>query len=104
MVFKFCRCADDFIIQKVHFLQLMPVWVGLIMLLAFLWVPSNQGPSTYILSILVPYKFKVAPYWSVIIVLSTFLQFSNVKQTQVCSAPAARQVFSTTLAAPQKEL
>jgi hypothetical protein len=35
-------------------------------------------------------------------VLSTFLQLSNVKQTQVCSAPAGRQVISTTLAAPQR--
>jgi hypothetical protein len=33
-----------------------------------------------------------------------FLQFSNVKPTQVCSAPAGRQVISTTLAAPQREL
>jgi hypothetical protein len=38
----------------------------------------------------------VAPYWSVIIVLSTFLQSSNVKPTQVCSAPAGRQVFNNT--------
>jgi hypothetical protein len=33
-----------------------------------------------------------------------FLQLSNVKPTQVCSAPAGRQVISTTLAAPQREL
>jgi hypothetical protein len=44
------------------------------------------------------------PYRSVIIVLSTFLQLSNLKPTQVCSAPAARQVISTTLAVPKKEL
>ncbi len=31
---------------------------------------------------------KVASYWSVIMVLSTFLQLSNVKPTRVCSAPA----------------
>jgi hypothetical protein len=37
-------------------------------------------------------------------VLLTFLQLSNVKPTQICSAPAARQVISTTLAAPQREL
>jgi hypothetical protein len=53
---------------------------------------------------LVPYLFKVVPYWSVIMVLSTFLQLSYVKPTQVCSAPAGRQVISTTLAAPQKDL
>jgi hypothetical protein len=29
---------------------------------------------------------------------------ANVKPTQVCSAPAGRQVISTTLAAPQREL
>jgi hypothetical protein len=34
-------------------------------------------------------------YWSVIIVLSTFLQLSNVKPTQVCSASAACQYFNT---------
>jgi hypothetical protein len=50
----------------------------------------------------VPYQFKVAPYWSV--VLSTVLQLSNVKSTQVSSAPAGRKVISTTLAAPQREL
>jgi hypothetical protein len=33
-----------------------------------------------------------------------FLQLSNVKPTQVCSALACRQVISTTLAAPQREL
>jgi hypothetical protein len=33
-----------------------------------------------------------------------FLQLSNIKPTQVCSAPAGRQVISTTLAAPQREL
>jgi hypothetical protein len=32
------------------------------------------------------------------------LQLSNVKPTQVCSAPSGRQVISTTLAAPQREL
>jgi hypothetical protein len=37
-------------------------------------------------------------------VLSTFLQLSNVKPTQVCSAPAGRRVISTTLAAPRREL
>jgi hypothetical protein len=53
------------------------------------------------------YLFKVAPYWSqwsVMIVLLTILQLSNVKPTQVCSAPAGRQGISTTLAAPQREL
>jgi hypothetical protein len=34
-------------------------------------------------------------------VLSTFLQLSNVKPAQVCSATAGCQVISTTLAAPQ---
>jgi hypothetical protein len=43
-------------------------------------------------------------YWSVTMVLSTFLQLSNVEPTQVCSAPAGRQVILTTLAAPQREL
>jgi hypothetical protein len=33
-----------------------------------------------------------------------FLQLSNVKPTQVYSAPADRQVISSTLAAPQREL
>jgi len=47
---------------------------------------------------------KVVPYWSLIMVSSTFLQLSNVKPTKVCSAPAGRQVISTILAAPQKEL
>jgi hypothetical protein len=32
------------------------------------------------------------------------LQLSNVKPTQICSAPAACQVISTTMAAPQREL
>jgi hypothetical protein len=36
-------------------------------------------------------------------VLSTFLQLSIVKPTQVYSAPAGRQVILTTLAAPQRE-
>ncbi len=31
-----------------------------------------------------------------------FLQFSNVKPTQVCSAPAGHLVISTTLVAPEK--
>jgi hypothetical protein len=31
-----------------------------------------------------------------------FFAMSNVKPTQVCSAPAGRQFISTTLAAPQK--
>jgi hypothetical protein len=53
---------------------------------------------------LVPYLFKVAPYWLVIMVLSTFLQLSNVKPTQVCSTQADRKVILTTLAAPQREL
>jgi hypothetical protein len=43
---------------------------------------------------IVPYQFKVAPYWSFI---NFILQLSNVKPTQVCSAPAGRQVISTTL-------
>jgi hypothetical protein len=30
-----------------------------------------------------------------------FLKLSNVKPTQVCSAPAGGEVISTTLAAPQ---
>ncbi len=30
--------------------------------------------------------------------------FANVKPTQVCIAPTDRQVISTTLAAPQREL
>jgi hypothetical protein len=33
-----------------------------------------------------------------------FLPLSNVKPSQVCSAPAGRQVISTTLAAPQREV
>ncbi len=33
-----------------------------------------------------------------------FMQLSNVKPTQVCSAQAGRQVNSTALAAPQWEL
>jgi hypothetical protein len=37
-------------------------------------------------------------------VLSTFLQLSNVKQTQICNAPAGRQDISTALAAHQTEL
>jgi hypothetical protein len=44
------------------------------------------------------------PYWSVIIVLSTFLQLPNVKPTQVCSAQAGCQVISTAQAASQREL
>jgi hypothetical protein len=38
------------------------------------------------------------------VVLSTFLQLTNVKPTQVCSAPAGHQVISTTLAASQRVL
>jgi hypothetical protein len=38
---------------------------------------------------------------SVVMVLLTFLQLSNVNPTQVCSAPAGRQVISTNLVAPQ---
>jgi hypothetical protein len=45
---------------------------------------------------------KVVPYWSLIMVSSTFLQLSNVKPTKVCSAPAGRQVISTILAPPFK--
>jgi hypothetical protein len=56
------------------------------------------------LAAIVPFWLKVAPFWSVITVLSTFLQLSNVKPNQVCCAPAGRQVISTTLAAPQREL
>ncbi len=37
-------------------------------------------------------------------VFINFFQLSNVKPTQVCSAPAGRQVISTTLAVPQREL
>jgi hypothetical protein len=40
-------------------------------------------------------------------ILSTILQLSNAKPNQICSAPAARErreVISTTLAAPQREL
>jgi hypothetical protein len=48
---------------------------------------------------LVSYLFKVAPFWSVIMVLSTILQLTKVKPTQVCSAQAGRQVITTTLAA-----
>ncbi len=48
--------------------------------------------------------FKVAPYWSVMMVLSPFWQLSNVKPTQVCSAPERSQVISTTLAEPLREL
>jgi hypothetical protein len=33
-----------------------------------------------------------------------FFALSNVKPTQVCSAPAGRQVIITTTAAPQREL
>jgi hypothetical protein len=36
--------------------------------------------------------------------ISTFLQLPNVKPSQVCSAQAGRQIFSTALAAPQREL
>jgi hypothetical protein len=36
-----------------------------------------------------------------LVVLSTFLQLYKVKPTEVSSAPAGRQVISTTLAAPQ---
>jgi hypothetical protein len=36
--------------------------------------------------------------------IDIFLQLSNVKPTQVCSARAGRQVISTALAAPQGEL
>jgi hypothetical protein len=53
---------------------------------------------------ILPYKFKVAPYWSATIVFSTFLQMSNVKATQVCSAPAGRQDIYKTMATPQREL
>jgi hypothetical protein len=53
---------------------------------------------------LVSYLFKETHYWSVINGFINFLQLSNVKPTQVCSAPAVRQVISTTLAAPQREL
>jgi hypothetical protein len=45
-----------------------------------------------------------APSWSVLLVLSTFLLLSNVKPTQVFSAPEGCQVISTILAAPQREL
>jgi hypothetical protein len=38
---------------------------------------------------------KVAPYWSVTMVSSTFLQLSNVTPIQVCSAPAAK-LFNNT--------
>ncbi len=41
----------------------------------------------------------VSPYGFI-----NFLQLSNVNPTQVCSAPAGRQVISTTLAAPKREL
>jgi hypothetical protein len=37
----------------------------------------------------------MAPYGLVIMILSTFLQLSTVNPTQVCSAPAGRQVIST---------
>jgi hypothetical protein len=43
----------------------------------------------------VSYLVKVVPYWSLLMVLSTILQLSNVKPTQVCSAPADRYVIST---------
>jgi hypothetical protein len=38
----------------------------------------------------------------VIMVLINFLQLSNVKPTQVCSAPAGRQVILTTLGSTPK--
>jgi hypothetical protein len=41
---------------------------------------------------------------SVIMVLPTFLQLSNVNPTQVCSAPEGRQIISTILPAIQREL
>jgi hypothetical protein len=41
---------------------------------------------------------------ALLVLYQLFLQLSNVKPTQVCSAPAGRQVISTTLAAPQWEL
>ncbi len=53
-----------------------------------------------LLAAIVPYSFK----WRILVFLSTFLQLSNGRPTQVCSAPAGRQVISTTLATPQKEL
>jgi hypothetical protein len=43
------------------------------------------------------------PSWSVMMVLSPFLQLSKFKPTLVYSAPAGRQVISTILAAPQRE-
>jgi hypothetical protein len=42
--------------------------------------------------------------WRLIGVLSTFFQLTNVKPTQFSSAQAGRQVISTALAAPQREL
>jgi hypothetical protein len=36
-----------------------------------------------LLTAILRYLFKVAPFWSVMIVISTFLQLSNIKPTQV---------------------
>ncbi len=40
--FKFFRCSNDFISQKVYFLWLMRVYVDLIMLAAYFVIPANQ--------------------------------------------------------------
>jgi hypothetical protein len=65
-------------------------------------VTTSQRPSIFEkkMNEEMPAASVLLVHWSV---LSTFVQLSSVKPTQVCSAPAGRQVNSTTLAAPERE-
>jgi hypothetical protein len=43
MFYKFFRCSNDFIFQKMHFARLMRVYVSLIMLADYFVIPASQN-------------------------------------------------------------
>jgi hypothetical protein len=96
--------------QEFYLLRLMPVWAGLIMLAAYFYhsppIKAEYILTTINLKLLAASALLVQTGALLVshICFNNFFQLSNAKPTQVCSAQAGRQVFSTALAAPQREL
>jgi hypothetical protein len=74
-------------------------------------VPTNQRPSTYIFTKkneeLLAASVLFVHSGAFLVSQNGFINFFEIVQCytiQVCSEPADRQVISTTLAAPQREL